>query len=78
MMNGLGEVTEISEREDRTGLELMLEQDFIKPSNFFIQIFAFLNKFSATMNAVQNDPDKFQDAISFQSLRVKDVIVHQV
>ena len=30
------------------------------------------------MDAVKNDPEKFQDAISFQSLRVKDVIVHQV
>ncbi|CBY06740.1 unnamed protein product [Oikopleura dioica] len=31
----------------------------------------------ATMDAVTEDADKFQDAITFQSLRVKDVIVHQ-
>jgi len=30
------------------------------------------------MDAVTEDADKFQDAITFQSLRVKDVIVHQV
>ena len=65
-------------KADKIGSESMLDPDSFTQSMSNQQIKLLIIQFSANLDVITEHPEKFEDAKTFQSFRVKDVIMHQV